>query len=156
MLTMRVLLVAMDFSDLSPRVLAYANTLAVACQARLVVVHVVHDLAYFVRPYQTDTPMPALQQHLEAEALEQLEALCQSHLAPEVAYETLVCTGRPVNEIQRLVRTHAVDCLILGAHSAEKPEHQLFGSTAERLLQHITCPVFLVPMRQTSEVVTHG
>lgn len=156
MLEMRVLLVAIDFTELSPRVLAYASSLALVWKARLLVVHVVHDLSYFVGLYQTDTPLAELQRDLEAEASERLEALCQSQLAPEVAYETLVCSGRPVSEIQQLVHTHAVDCLILGAHSFDKPEHQLFGSTAERLLQHTACPVFMVPMRQTSTWITHG
>ena len=71
-------------------------------------------------------------------------------------YETVVVTGRPVVEIHQLVRQYAVDCLVLGAHSTDKPEHQLFGSTAERLLQQTACPIFMVPPRQASEFISHG
>jgi nucleotide-binding universal stress UspA family protein len=100
--------------------------------------------------------LPELQQRLEAEAHEYLEALCQSQLGTQVPYETVVVTGRPVVEIQHLVRQYSVDCLVLGAHSTDKPEHQLFGSTAERLLQHNACPIFMVPPRQASEFISHG
>jgi nucleotide-binding universal stress UspA family protein len=153
---MRVILVAIDFSDLSPTVMEYACSLAMECQARLLVVHVVHDLSYFTGIYHTDTPLPELQQRLEAEAHERLEALCQSQLETQVPYETVVVTGRPVVEIHHLVRQYAVDCLVLGAHSTDKPEHQLFGSTAERLLQHTACPILMIPPRQASEFVSRG
>jgi nucleotide-binding universal stress UspA family protein len=156
MVDIRVILVAVDFSDMSPTVMAYAHSLATAWHARLLVVHVVHDLSYFTGIYVTDTPLPELQQRLETEARELLETLCQTTLSDQIPYETLVVTGRPVAEIYRLVRTHRVDCLVLGAHSTDKPEHQLFGSTAERLLHQITCPIFIVPPPRSSEFVSQG
>jgi len=155
-ISIRSILVAIDFSDLSSMVMDYACSLAVAWEARLLVVHVVHDLSYFIGIYRTDTSLPELQQGLEAEAHERLEALCQSQLGTQVPYEAVVVTGRPLVEIHQLVRQHAVDCLVLGAHSTDKPEHQLFGSTAERLLQHISCPIFMIPPRQASEFISRG
>ena len=44
MINIHIILVAIDFSDLSPTVLDYACSLAMAWKARLLVVHVVHDL----------------------------------------------------------------------------------------------------------------
>src|SRR5262245_65952218 len=113
MINIRIILVAIDCSDLSPTVLDYAYSLAMAWEARLFVVHVVHDLSYFTGIYHTDTPLPELQQRLEAEAHEHLDILCQSQLGTKVPYETVVVTGRPVVEIYHLVREHAVDCLVL-------------------------------------------
>ncbi|MGE3540418.1 MAG: universal stress protein [Candidatus Tectimicrobiota bacterium] len=156
MINIQLILVAIDFSDLSARVLDYASRLASAWKAHVLVVHIVHDLSYFVGIYHTDTPMPELQQRLESEAHEHLEALCQSQLEAGVSYETLVLTGRPVVSIHQLVRERSVDCLVLGAHSSDKPEHQLFGSTAERLLHQISCPIFMIPPLQASEFISHG
>ena len=42
MISIRNILVAIDFSDLSPTVMDYACSLAMAWEARLLVVHVVH------------------------------------------------------------------------------------------------------------------
>jgi nucleotide-binding universal stress UspA family protein len=156
MVTMRVILVAIDFSDISETVMTYAQSLAAAWQARLLVVHVVHDLSYFTGIYVTDTPLPELQQRLETEARERLEAFCQMLLGDQVPYEMLVVTGRPTAEIHRLVREQEVDCLVIGTHSIDKPEHQLFGSTAERLVHQSACPIFLVPPRRSSEFVSQG
>jgi nucleotide-binding universal stress UspA family protein len=152
----RLVLVAIDFSDISETVMDYAHSLAVAWNARLLVVHVVHDLSYFTGIYITDTPLPDLQQRLEAEARERLDALCQTVLSDQVRYEAVVETGRPVVEISRLAREHGVDCLVIGAHSTDKPEHQLFGSTAQRLLHQPTCPVFMIPLRKSSEFISQG
>jgi nucleotide-binding universal stress UspA family protein len=156
MVEIRVILVAIDFSDISATVMEYAQSLATAWQARLLVVHVVHDLSYFTGIYLTDTPLPELQQRLEAEARERLEATCQAALDPALAYEALIVTGRPVVEIQRLLKEYDVDCLVMGAHSIDKPEHQLFGSTAQRLLNQTACPVFLIPARKSSEFISQG
>ena len=156
MVSMQVILVAIDFSDLSETVMAYAQSLAAAWQARLLVVHVVHDLSYFTGIYVTNTPLPELQNRLETEARERLEAFCQTLLGSQDNYETLVVTGRPIAEIHRLVREQQVDCLVIGAHSVDKPEHQLFGSTADRLVHQSACPIFLVPPRRSSEFVSQG
>jgi nucleotide-binding universal stress UspA family protein len=156
MVEIRVILVAIDFSDLSDTVMEYARSLATAWGGKLVVVHVVHDLSYFTGSYVTDTPLPEIQQRLEAEARERLEAICQATLERDTPYEALVVTGRPVVEIQRLLRQYNADCLMIGAHSIDKPEHQLFGSTAQRLLHQTACPVFLIPPRKSSEFITQG
>jgi nucleotide-binding universal stress UspA family protein len=156
MVEIRVILVAIDFSDISASVMEYAQSLATVWHARLLVVHVVHDLSYFTGIYLTDTPLPELQQRLEAEARERLEATCQAALDPALTYEAIIVTGRPVVEIQRLLKEHEADCLVMGAHSIDKPEHQLFGSTAQRLLHQTACPVFLIPARKSSEFISQG
>ena len=156
MVEIRVILVAIDFSDISATVMDYAQSLAAAWQARLLVVHVVYDLSFFTGIYLTDTPLPELQQRLEAEARERLEAACQAAINPALTYEALIVTGRPVAEIQHLLKEYDADCLVMGAHSIDKPEHQLFGSTAERLLHQTACPVFLIPPRKSSEFISQG
>ena len=156
MVAIRVILVAIDFSDISSTVMEYAQSLATAWNARLLVAHIVHDLSYFTGIYVTDTPLPEVQHRLEAEAHERLEAICQAALGDQVPYEVLVLTGRPVAEIHHLIRDHQVDCLVLGAHSIDKPEHQLFGSTAERLVHQTACPIFMIPPHKSSEFISRG
>jgi nucleotide-binding universal stress UspA family protein len=156
MVEMRTLLAAIDFSDMSSLVMDYAHSLATAYKARVLAVHVVYDLSYFTGMYHDDTSLPELQHRLEVEAQERLEVLCQSAFGHEVSYEALVVTGPPLATIRSLIQAQAVDCLVLGAHSMDKPEHQLFGSTAERLLHYLACPIFVVPPRKSSEFVLQG
>lgn len=156
MATMRTIMAAIDLSALSSVVMDYASSMALVWHAQLLVVHVVHDLAYFTGVYISDTPLPELQQRLESEAQERLQTLCQSALDDRVTYEIVIVTGRPIVEIQRLMREQHVDCLVMGTHSTDKPEHQLFGSTAERLIQQSSCPILMVPPRKSSNFISHG
>ena len=156
MITVQTILAAIDLSDLSPTVMAYAASLATAWQAHLLVAHVVHDLSYFTGIYLADTPLPELQQRLENEAHERLLSLCQTTLGEHTPYETLIVTGRPVPEIRSLMQQRRVDCLVIGAHSMDKPEHQLFGSTADRLINQSPYPIFVIPPRRDSDFVSHG
>jgi len=46
--------------------------------------------------------------------------------------------------------------LVIGAHSAEKPEHQIFGSTAERLLHQMLCPTVVIPPHRAVDYISGG
>jgi universal stress protein A len=155
MVMIRRVLAAIDLFDLSPAVVGYAGSQAMAWQAHLLVVHVVHDLLYCMGVSVSDTPPPELQQRLEIEAQERLQTLCQATLCHQMAYEALVRTGRPVVEIHRLMRERGVDCVVIGAHSTDKPGNQLFGSTADRLLHQSPCPILVVPPRRVSNFVSY-
>ncbi len=117
--------------------MAYARQLAEVWKARLTVLHVVHDLSYYSGVFMTDKPLNTLQHDLETAANERLDAWREEVCGSDSACEALVLVGRPLAEISRIIRELEVDCLVIGAHSIDKPEHQLFGSTAERLLHHI-------------------
>ncbi|ETX06887.1 universal stress protein [Candidatus Entotheonella palauensis] len=139
------ILAAVDLSDTTSQVIAYARQLAEAWNARLTVLHVVHDLSYYSGVFITSTPLKTLQYDIETEANERLQAWCEDEEGSDITCEPLVLTGRLIAEIARIIRELEVDCLVIGAHSMDKPEHQLFGSTAERLLRHIQCPTVVIP-----------
>jgi nucleotide-binding universal stress UspA family protein len=61
-----------------------------------------------------------------------------------------------VVEIYRLMREHCIDCAVIGAHSVDKPHNQLFGSTADRLMHQSPCPIFMIPPRRLSNIISHG
>ena len=149
------ILVAVDLSDATPQVLGYARQLAEVWQARLTVLHVVHELSYYSGVFITDKPLDALQDELEAEANERLAAWCEDVCGSDLAYDAMVIPGRPIAEIARLIRELGVDCLVIGSHSMDKPEHQLFGSTAERLLRHIQCPTVVIPPHRV-DFISHA
>lgn len=152
MSTVTHILVAVDLSDMTPLVLAYARQMAEVWKARLTALHVVHDLSYYSGVFITSKPIETLQRDLEAEANERLAAWCEDVCGGEIAYDVLVLEGRPIAEISRMIRELEADCLVIGAHSMDKPEHQLFGSTAERLLRHIQCPTVVIPPQRVEYV----
>jgi nucleotide-binding universal stress UspA family protein len=150
------ILAAIDLSEAGFRVVAYAQHMADTWNASLTVLHVVHDLSYYSGVFITSTPLDTLQHNLEIEARDQLADICAEACGRDTTCETLVVTGRPVAEIQRLIRERAVDCLVIGSHSTDKPEHQLFGSTAERLLHQMLCPTLVIPPPRVVDFVSKG
>lgn len=146
------ILAAVDLTDTTTLVMAYACQLAEAWNARLTVLHVVHDLSYYSGAFITSKPLKTLQHDLEFEAQERLEAWCEDMYGRDIDHEFLVLAGRPIAEISRMIRELEADCLVIGSHSTDKPEHQLFGSTAERLLHHIQCPTVVIPPQRVDYV----
>ena len=146
------ILAAVDLSDVTPLVMDYARELAATWGARLTALHVVHDLSYYSGAFITAQPLKTLQHDLESEAKERLQAWCEDQWRGDMPYEAVVLAGRPIAEITRMIRELGVDCLVIGSHRLEKPEHQLFGSTAERLLHHIQCPTMVIPPQRVDYV----
>jgi nucleotide-binding universal stress UspA family protein len=145
------ILAAVDLSDVTPLVLTYARQLTEFWNARLTALHIVHDLSYYSGAFLTSQPLKALQEELETEANERLASWCED-ICGNLSYDVMVLAGRPIAEISRVIRELQVDCLVIGAHSMDKPEHQHFGSTAERLLQHIQCPTMVIPPQRVDYV----
>lgn len=153
------ILAAVDLSDTALTVISYAFNLAQLHQAHFTVLHVVHDLSYYSGVFITGDPLATLQHNLEVEARERLDELCQEACKDgpqDATYTADIVTGRPVAEIHQAMVERGADCLVIGAHSVDKPEHQLFGSTAERLLHQIRCPTIVVPPDRTVDYVSHG
>jgi nucleotide-binding universal stress UspA family protein len=134
------ILAAVDLSDTALTVISYAFNLALLHKARFTVLHVVHDLSYYSGVFITGKPLATLQHDLEVDG----------------TYTADIVIGRPVVEVHNAIVELGVDCLVIGAHSMDKPEHQLFGSTAERLLHQIRCPTVVVPPDRTVDYVSHS
>ena len=103
------------------------------------VVHVVQDLSVYMGMALDIVPLAEWLPRREAAAREQLQALCEAAFDNSIAYDMELLNGHPVAEIHRVIQERGVDCLVMGADGSDRPEHQFFGSTAERLLHLMPC-----------------
>jgi len=138
------ILLAIDFSKNLEQVLDYAILFAEKFNAKLYILHVVHDLKNYTGFYVTKTPLAQLQNELYEEGKNRIEQLCREKLKNFQSYEALVITGSPSAEILRTAQEKHIDLLILGAHKEEKPQHRFLGSTVEKVLHQAPCPVVVV------------
>lgn len=134
MLTIRNILVPIDFSALSSHVLEYGRTLADACGARLHLLHVV--------PCPVSTP--------EAAATEREQALNRLAALPATPRERdrtlLACEiGTPAHEIVAYAATCGIDLIVMGTHTHGPTFQMATGSVAEGVLGRAPCPVLAVP-----------
>ncbi|MFO0981137.1 MAG: universal stress protein [Planctomycetota bacterium] len=81
---------------------------------------------------------------MEVEAEEKLLWLTREHLGDAKTYELVVLSGHPTTSLVNYLKEVAADLVIVGCHGHPKPEHKLFGSTAEHLLKIAPCPVITV------------
>ena len=141
-LTLRSLLVPVDFSEESKKALRYATSLARQYGAKITLINVVErtgfpDFAYYPLTMENDKVMKS--------ARAQLELLCQREaIDPILLEKTLVRQGVPFHEITEAARTLKIDLIVIATHGYTGWKHALMGSTAERVVRHAPCPVLSV------------
>ncbi len=66
---------------------------------------------------------------------------------PGLKIEHRVTAGVPFKEICRLADEENVQLIVIGTHGRTGLSHLLIGSTAERVVQHASCPVLSIKPR---------
>jgi nucleotide-binding universal stress UspA family protein len=139
------ILVPIDFSELSIQAIEPAKRFAQRFGATIHLVHV-HHFSYPVGFEARTAPMPfslpSLDEQLEKKALYQLRALAKTHGLSSANCHVL--TGGPAfDEICALAKEIPADLIVMSSHGRTGLKHFVLGSTAERIVQHSHCPVFV-------------
>ncbi len=137
--SLKRILVPVDFSSCSKEALDFAALLARQFGASLTVLNVVTPY-YAVDPYGMNPPGD-FEPDLVSCANKQLDHLVGQALPPEVAAQTLVRRGRPANEIIEAAKDLDADLIVIPTHGHTGLQHVVFGSTAEYVVRHAMCPV---------------
>jgi nucleotide-binding universal stress UspA family protein len=141
---MKTILVPIDFSAVSKRVVAVAEELARGLGGRLVVLHVVQP------PVLTDSDFGTqLTAEYAAEAAaaadKQLARLRQQLLKDDLVVEVQNTSGYPGQCILDAADEVGADFIVLGSHGHGAFYDLIVGSTASRVLKRARCPVLIVP-----------
>jgi nucleotide-binding universal stress UspA family protein len=141
---MKTILVPIDFSAVSKRVIAAAEELARGLGGRLVVLHVVQP------PVLTDSDFGTqLTAEYAAEAAgaaeKQLARLRQQVRQEGVEVEVQHTSGYPGQCILDAADKVGADFIVLGSHGHGAFYDLIVGSTASRVLKRARCPVLVVP-----------
>ncbi|MFZ1504644.1 MAG: universal stress protein [Nitrospira sp.] len=138
-------LFATDFSACADRAMGYALTMASAWKAELCVMTVLElypgmDPDYTVNKMYLD--------HLRAEASRQLAAVEARAKAAGQPVTVRIETGIPSQAVQTVAESIGADLLVVGTHGRTGLEHVLIGSTAERVVRMVPCPVLAVKVEK--------
>lgn len=143
----RRVLVPVDFSGLSGRVLEFARALAPG--AALSVLHVCDvELDYALRRggATDDQILTQRRQRFESAAAD-LDSFVRAHTrvsgggARQGAVVRLVAEGRPATVIPEVARRRRADLVVIGTHGRSGLRHVLLGRVAEHVLRSVTCDV---------------
>lgn len=146
---LQTILLATDFSDCACAAFQTAKKLGRPFGAKIILLHVINDrLVGFLAEHLKVEP-GSLIPELRERAQEQLQAFIK-HCDPEtLEIESMVMVGAPFQQISVLARDLAVDLVVLGGYGqrGRAPlEEVFFGSTAEKVVRLLPCPVLCVPL----------
>jgi nucleotide-binding universal stress UspA family protein len=138
-LRVRNIIVPIDFSKMSVEAIQIARQLARRFGASIHLAHVRQSnyTADFVAP-----AFVAYEQDGEQTALEELKKVASECGVSSDACDIL-SGAPPFDEICRLAHTIPADLVVMPTHGRTGLKHVFLGSTAERIVQHSSCPVLV-------------
>jgi universal stress protein A len=146
---MKTILVSVDFSDVTLKVVKAAVHLAKPFQSKIILVHVFEP----VRPLMgigggPDTvSMPQTQEPIATPNYKESFGRLQEMISSIGLVSTIVeLEGNPSELILTEAENSRVDLIVLGSHSRGPLSHLFLGSVADGILQRARCPVLIVPL----------
>jgi len=139
------ILVAIDLSGVSHKILDKAKILSLALSAKVCLLHVVEYDTDFPdnEPDSQDTsdqdPQEFSQEHKELQ--KEVDKLRESGIETK----GLLTQGSIVDVILQKAKQLKIDIIIVGTHGHGGVHHMIFGSVSEGVLRNTSCPVLVIP-----------
>ncbi len=140
-LSIKKVLVPIDFSDYSKSALKYAVNFAKSFGADMTLIYVVEPIIYPPDFSMGQIAIPTISTEWDDRAREELDKLAKTEIPAEVKVKTIIKTGKPFVEIIETAAEENIDIIIIATHGHSAVEHILFGSTAEKVVRKAPCPV---------------
>jgi nucleotide-binding universal stress UspA family protein len=155
----KTILVPVDFSPVSVKMLEVATSLATLASGRLVVMHTLENpLGAIVESLKMakeetdkeieevagDSPSQQRRRLARRAARERLSALARDHVDPAVPAECRLAEGEAWRAIAAAARRHAVDLIVMGSVGRTGVPGFLIGNTAEKVVRTCDCSIVVV------------
>jgi nucleotide-binding universal stress UspA family protein len=145
-LSIRNILVSIDFSQMSIQAADTARRLASRFSATIHLAHVRHlnyaaDLVVSAPPFVPFSFMTS-EQNGERSVINELKAVARKCGLSSATCHVLA-GGPPFDEICRLAQAIPADLIVMPTHGRTGLKHVFLGSTAERIVQHSSCPILV-------------
>lgn len=151
-ISMATILVPLDTSEIAPKVLLAAESLALKLHSKLILFHVIEPVASYVpvgaAMDMIATSPPALDIEQTEGARHRLDELAAPLRVKGLDVACEAVFGLPVDEIADMAATQAADYIVLGSHGHGALFHLFGGSVVTGVLKQSPCPVVVVPVRK--------
>jgi nucleotide-binding universal stress UspA family protein len=151
---LQAILVATDFSECAAAAFHLAQNLAKTYRAKLILVHVINQRLVDQMTSHLRMAAENLLPELRQRAQDDMDQFLKRVQSANLEVESIVAVGLPFQEIAVLARELAVDLVVLGGYGRSgrgNIEEVFFGSTAEKVVRLLPCPVLCVPLAEGSE-----
>jgi len=144
------IVVGVDFSSYSPRILEYAAESAERMSAEIIAVNVINkrrikDTITVIHDKKMSHQIMESYVNDETEKRKiKMNALIQKWVPKDVSYRTLIKTGMPFEEILKVIDDEGADLLIISSKGRTNFQDYMFGTTAEKIFRY--CPVSVLSL----------
>ncbi len=144
--SLKLILVATDFSEPSAAALRAATQLAQAFHAAIEIFHVEIDPTLVLPPPAGAISMPTLFERVLERTADRLEGLVAEVRKAGVTCSSASELGRSHTAIVERARLVGAGLVVIGTHGRHGLSHALLGSVAEKVVEHAPCAVLVVPV----------
>ncbi len=142
-------LVPVDFSDCALNALKYAADLVSNKGAELVLLHVIDDREAAKIANYTKDDLDQVKGRLANQAKQLFRKFLKQWDRDSLVKETIVSFGSPFQEIAIKAKELQVDIIVMGGYGSRgkgQIDEIFFGSTVEKVIRLLPCPVLCVPV----------
>ncbi len=138
------ILVPVDFSENSQKILGSAAEFAQKFEAELAVVFVVQSFDDYSGFFVPHMPIAQFEDEMVRSAETKMTSFLAESLGAGIAHSSAILSGDVAEEINFYVKEQGVDLIIMGTHGYKGLEKILFGSVAEKIVKTAPCPVMTI------------
>ena len=145
-MSIKRVLVPVDFSGDSLNALAYARDLVKPFKAEVVLVHVVEPI-YYAAPadmYMTSPNLASIIDEQQRLAAQQLKRIAGDLEKKGLRVRTVLKNGSPAQIIIDTAQRTGTDLIVMATHGHTGLAHLFMGSVAEKVVRTATCAVLTV------------
>jgi nucleotide-binding universal stress UspA family protein len=150
-------LIALDYNPTAQKVAESGFNLAKNIGAEIILLHVITDPIYYSSPEYS--PIMGYTGNLDKDLM-QLDSIAalkkasqqfldksKHHLGDETI-QTLVEEGDYAESILKTAKELHADIIVMGTHSRKWLENIVMGSVTEKVLNHTSIPLFIIPTKK--------
>ena len=138
------ILIPVDFSENSQKILKAGKDLAKKMSAEIIAVHVMQTFDDYSGFFVPHLPLPQLEDEMFQGAQKKMDAFIDENTEPNETMAATVLKGDPAEEIISFAEKNGMDMIIMGTHGYKGFEKVLFGSVAEKVVKTAPCPVMVI------------
>jgi len=149
-MNMTKIMVAVDFSEYSQKIVEYAARLAEKMGAELLFVNVINQrdihMVNQITMYTDKITVESYLADIIKDRTQEMQKLVEASGCSKIANRFLIRKGVPFSKLIETAREQQVDMVVMGTKGRGDIAGVLFGSQAEKMFRH--CPVPLLSIRE--------
>ena len=156
------ILIVLDYDPSALKVAETGFSLAKSMQAEIYLLHVIFEPVYYYSgDYSPEKEFPVfmMMKPFQIEGKECIKKASQlfldkikKHLGDE-KIQTLIAEGDIAEIILDSAKRLLIDIIVIGSHSHSWLENIVLGSVSEKVLNHTSIPLFIIPTKKQKHLV---